>query len=39
MEPFNNKLVIPHELNESLKLVIKRQNVQLEKKMKHIAKK
>lgn len=39
MEPFNKDLVIPHELNESLKLVIKRQNVQLEKKMKHITKK
>ena len=39
MEPFNKDLVISHELNESLKLVIKRQNVQLEKKMKHITKK
>lgn len=39
MEPFDNKLVLPHELVESLKIVIKYQNVQLEKKMKELTKK
>lgn len=39
MEPFDNKLVLPHELVESLNIVIKYQNVQLEKKMKELTKK
>ena len=39
MEPFDNKLVLPYELVESLKIVIKYQNVQLEKKMKELTKK
>ena len=33
MKPFDNKLLLPHDLMESLTLVIKNQNVQLQKKM------
>jgi len=39
MEPFDKELVLPHDLVESLKIVIKYQNVQLEKKMKELIKK
>ena len=39
MEPFNKDLILPQELVESLTLVIKRQNVQLHKKMKQLTKK
>lgn len=39
MEHFNNKLILPHDLMESLTLVIKNQNVQLQKKMDLITKK
>lgn len=39
MEPFDNKLILPHDLMESLSLVIKNQNAQLYKKMDSIIKK
>ena len=39
MKPFDNKLLLPHDLMESLTLVIKNQNVQLQKKMDLITKK
>lgn len=39
MKPFNNNLILPHDLMESLTLVIKNQNAQLHKKMDTIIKK
>lgn len=39
MKPFNNNLILPYDVMESLTLVIKNQNVQLKKKMDTLAKK
>ena len=39
MKPFDNNLILPHELMESLTLVIKNQNAQLQKKMDSLIKK
>jgi len=39
MDTFDKELVLPNDLVESLTLVIKCQNVQLQKKMKQLTKK
>lgn len=39
MKPFDNKLILSHDLMESLSIVIKNQNAQLLKKMDSLIKK